>query len=322
MRTLFATWLQRGTYARNATRPPFDRGDVQTHALIRSRTSSPSTTRPNRACLPSHCGAGAKVKKNCVVCVGERRARKRVSICVHFCGPVIAAGFRFWVEGRSGSWGKRGAELHRQGGPPPCGDAHLAGVAVFATVCHAQQPGGVVLLGEAALLIWPGWKGGTSFAVLGARPYPCDSTRRRPSDPPRTTNGGAPSPRKRAPLPPERTKACERANPLAMEARWPAGRKPAAAPPLNLPPYMESPPLPSPLTTSPPWQQKPRTMRWNLLPFRCRGFLEALPSPFSPVQRQRKFSWGAGAAGSREGLLCIRLVLRTCGGAHLGPGYY
>ena len=35
---------------------------------------------------------------------------------------------------------------------------------------------------------------------------------------------------------------------------------------LKVRPKMLSPALPSPLTTSPPWQTKPLTMRWNLVP--------------------------------------------------------
>mmetsp|Transcript_28735 Transcript_28735/g.77835 ORF Transcript_28735/g.77835 Transcript_28735/m.77835 type:complete len:205 (+) Transcript_28735:633-1247(+) len=67
----------------------------------------------------------------------------------------------------------------------------------------------------------------------------------------------------------------------------------------NLAPKMLSPPVPFPLVKSPPWIMKLGMMRWKVLPLKCRGFLDP-PTPFSPVQRARKFSVVLGTSSVKR----------------------
>merc|ERR1719221_2209248 len=65
----------------------------------------------------------------------------------------------------------------------------------------------------------------------------------------------------------------------------------------NFAPYIDSPPVPLPAVKSPPWHMNSVITRWNALPLKCNG-LPLLPVPFSPVQRQRKFSAVLGATSA------------------------
>ena len=76
----------------------------------------------------------------------------------------------------------------------------------------------------------------------------------------------------------------------------------------NFSPNMLSPPVPFPLVKSPPWHMKSGITRWKLVPLKCRG-LPLLPAPFSPVQRQRKFSAVRGTTSARR-VISIRPVGR------------
>nr|CAB3452894.1 unnamed protein product [Digitaria exilis] len=79
---------------------------------------------------------------------------------------------------------------------------------------------------------------------------------------------------------------------------------------------MDSPPVPLPRVKSPPWHMKLGMMRWKTEPF---AFPEA-PRPFSPVQRQRKFSAVLGTLSAKSSMttrpalaLPMRMSKKTLG---------
>lgn len=125
--------------ARRATRAR--PGAAQKLPPIRLITSRPSTTAPNTTCLPSHCGAGASVKKNWLRGARGRGAARRGRGLLRHCQAQAT----------------RAKAQSAACDPPPLVTAparpRAPAVAVFARVGHAQQPHSVMLLRQPGFFV-------------------------------------------------------------------------------------------------------------------------------------------------------------------------